>query len=508
MPGDGGGAELLRATGVCKFFPGVKALDGVDFTLRAGEIHALLGENGAGKSTLVKVITGVQSRDAGAVTLGGLPLDPAGPADAQRAGIACVYQEVNLLPNLSVADNLFMGRGPVRFGLVRRAETNRRARALLKPYALDIDVAATLSSYSIAVQQLVAIARAVDLSARVLILDEPTASLDADEVAVLFRVMRDLRARGIGIVFVTHFLDQVYAVSDRMTVLRNGKLVGSRATAELPRIDLVTMMLGKELVWDVTHRHESHAAPGVPKLSVRGLGRRRYVAPLDLDIGRGEVVGVAGLLGSGRTETATLLFGTKRADGGTLAVDGKPVRIRNPHDAIRHGFGFCPEDRKMDGIAGALSVRENIILALQSRRGWRRRLPRHAQDALASRFIRMLDIRTPDAEKPIQLLSGGNQQKAILARWLAIDPQLLILDEPTRGIDVGAHAEIVRLIERLCGEGMSLYVISSELDEIVAYSDRVMVMRDRRQAGVLEGADVSVGAIMAAIAHVAQDEAA
>jgi simple sugar transport system ATP-binding protein len=268
------------------------------------------------------------------------------------------------------------------------------------------------------------------------------------------------------------------------------------------------MMLGKELVWDVTHRHESHAAPGVPKLSVRGLGRRRYVAPLDLDIGRGEVVGVAGLLGSGRTETATLLFGTKRADGGTLAVDGKPVRIRNPHDAIRHGFGFCPEDRKVDGIAGALSVRENIILALQSRRGWRRRLPRHAQDALASRFIRMLDIRTPDAEKPIQLLSGGNQQKAILARWLAIDPQLLILDEPTRGIDVGAHAEIVRLIERLCGEGMSLYVISSELDEIVAYSDRVMVMRDRRQAGVLEGADVSVGAIMAAIAHVAQDEAA
>ncbi|CAO3459310.1 Galactofuranose ABC transporter, ATP-binding protein [Azospirillum argentinense] len=495
---------LLAIRGLSKAFLGVQALDGVDFTVRHGEIHALLGENGAGKSTLIKTLTGVYQRDAGTVMLEGRAIAPRGVEEAQRLHIGTVYQEVNLLPNLSVAENLFLGRQPMRFGLVDRGAMRRRARAVLIPYGLSLDVTAPLGRFSVATQQIVAIARAVDMSAKVLILDEPTASLDAQEVAVLFKVLRTLRSRGIGIVFVTHFLDQVYALCDRITVLRNGRLVGERRTAELPRLDLVAMMLGRELE-AAAHRiappddeGEEDARP--PLVCFRGYGKARSVEPFDLAIRPGEVVGLAGLLGSGRTETARLVFGMDRADQGEVAVDGQAVRLRGPRDAIRLGFGFCPEDRKKEGIVGALSVRENIILALQARQGWLRPIPRRRQEEIADRFIRLLDIRTPHAEQPIQLLSGGNQQKALLARWLATEPRLLILDEPTRGIDVGAHAEIIRLIERLCADGMALLVVSSELEEIVAYSRRVVVLRDRRHVAELRGGEVAVDRIVAAIA--------
>ncbi len=493
---------LLAIRGLSKAFLGVQALDGVDFTLRHGEVHALLGENGAGKSTLIKTLTGVYQRDGGTIALCGEEIAPRSVEDAQRLNIGTVYQEVNLLPNLSVAENLFLGRQPMRFGLVDRAAMRRRARVILDGYGLSIDVAAPLQRFSVATQQIVAIARAVDMSAKVLILDEPTASLDAQEVAVLFDVMRGLKARGIGIVFVTHFLDQVYAVCDRITVLRNGRLVGERRAADLPRLDLVAMMLGRELE-AASHRlaqPEEIDDSRPPLVRFQGFGKTRSVAPFDLDIRPGEVVGLAGLLGSGRTETARLAFGVDRADSGSVTVDGEKTQLRGPREAVRLGFGYCPEDRKKEGIVGALSVRENIILALQARQGWLKPIPRRRQQEIADRFIRLLDIRTPDAERPIQLLSGGNQQKALLARWLATDPRFLILDEPTRGIDVGAHAEIIRLIERLCADGMALLVVSSELEEIVAYSRRVIVLRDRRHVDVLRGEDVSVERIVASIA--------
>ena len=492
---------LLDVRGLSKSFAGVRALDAVDFSLRAGEIHALLGENGAGKSTLIKTITGALSRDAGTVNLAGVEIAPRSAEAALKVGIATVYQEVNLLPNLSVAQNLFLGRQPTRFGLVREREMRRRASALLDGFGLHIDVAAPLGDYAVAVQHITAIARAVDMSARVLILDEPTASLDKHEVEILFSVMRQLATRGIGILFVTHFLEQVYAVCDRITVLRNGRLVGERRTAELPRIELIHMMLGRELGEATTARAPSSASPVRPPYATfSAFGKSGYLSPFDLALRSGEVVGLAGLLGSGRTETARLVFGAERADGGTVEVEGKAARLRSPRDAVRHGFGYCPEERKTEGIVAELTVRENIVLALQARRGLLRPLSRREQDDIARRFITLLDIRPADPERPIGLLSGGNQQKALLARWLATQPRLLILDEPTRGIDVGAHAEIIRLIRQLCADGLALLVVSSELEEIVAYADEVIVLRDRAHVETLQGEAINVSAIVAAIA--------
>ena len=492
---------LLEVRGISKSFGALQALQGVDFTLRAGEIHALLGENGAGKSTLIKVVTGVFARDAGVVRLGGVDVAPRSAKAALDVGIATVYQEVNLLPNLSVAQNLFLGRQPTRFGVVLEREMRRRAEALLAEFGLDIDVAAPLGQYSVAIQHVTAIARAVDLSARVLILDEPTASLDRHEVDILFKVMRQLAKRGIGIVFVSHFLDQVYEISDRITVLRNGRLIGERETASLPRLELIRMMLGRELAETTSERAaaRSHEVREVCA-SFEGYGKTGYLAPFNLELRRGEVVGLAGLLGSGRTETARLVFGAERADTGQARVEGELVRLHSPRDAARLGFGYCPEDRKTEGVVADLTVRENIVLALQARRGLHRPLSRGEQDEIAMRFIRLLDIRPPEPERPIGLLSGGNQQKALLARWLATSPSLLVLDEPTRGIDVGAHAEIIRLIRELCSDGLALLVISSELDEIITYSDRVIVLRDRAHVDELHGDAIEVSNILAAIA--------
>jgi galactofuranose transport system ATP-binding protein len=492
---------LLEVAGLTKSFLRQRVLNGVNLTLHSGEIHALLGENGAGKSTLIKAVTGVVQRDAGTVMLDGVEIMPRDAEEAVKLGIATVYQEVNLLPNLTVAENLFLGRQPTRFGLVRDREMRRNAAILLRGFGLAIDVGAPLGDYSVAVQHLVAIARAVDMSARVLILDEPTASLDAHEVDILFGIMRQLTARGIGILFVTHFLDQVYAISDRITVLRNGQLVGQRETAALPRLDLVHMMLGRELsevTADREHRPIDQSKP--PYALFRHFGKRRYLAPFDLALRDGQVVALAGLLGSGRTETARMVFGVERADTGTVQVAGEKVRVGSPRDAVGLGFGYCPEERKTEGIIAELSVRENIVLALQARRGWMKPLSRREQDEIAQHFIKLLDIRPADPERSIGLLSGGNQQKALLARWLATKPRLLILDEPTRGIDVGAHAEIIRLIRQLCADGLALLVISSEIEEVVTYADEVIVLRDRAHVMTLRGDAITVPAVLSTIA--------
>ena len=491
---------VLQLKGIHKIFPSVHALKGVDFNLYAGEIHALLGENGAGKSTLIKVMTGVYQRDGGEILLEGKPIFPSNTGDAQDLGISTVYQEVNLLPNLTVAQNIYLGREPRRFGLINWNKVNRDAQELLKGYDLDIDVTLPLSRYSIAVQQLIAIARGVDMSAKVLILDEPTASLDADEVQSLFRIMRELKARGIGIAFVTHFLDQVYAVCDRITVLRSAQLVGEFETATLSRSELIGHMLGKELAALGEHKPQTNTDCGDALLDVTGISRTATLSPTDIQVCKGEVVGLAGLLGSGRTELCRLIFGVDKKHGGTVMFNGKAVNFSSPRDAIDAGIGLCPEDRKHDGILGQLSIRENMILARQIKQGWWKFISRKEQEAIANQYVKELSIATSDIEKPIEQLSGGNQQKVILARWLAANPSLLILDEPTRGIDIGAHAEIIRLIRKLCDQGLALVVASSELEELVAFSSKVIVLRDRNKVAELEGSDINPQRIMQAIA--------
>jgi simple sugar transport system ATP-binding protein len=495
---------------ISKSFPGVRALKDVDFRLQPGEIHALLGENGAGKSTLIKVLTGVYRRDGGGILLGGRPVAPRSPLEAQTLGISTVYQEVNLIPHLSVAENIFLGRQPMRLGRIDWRRMNAQAEQVLRGLDLRLDVTSPLSSHSIAIQQMVAIARALGsaklelCATRVLILDEPTSSLDAHETAWLFEVMRGLRGRGLGIVFITHFLEQVYAISDRLTILRNGRCVGQFETARLPRLELVARMIGKDVqaVAQMTGYRSAAAAStrARPLLRARKLGRRGSLSPVDLRIGRGEVVGLAGLLGSGRTELARLLFGIDRADSGVVEIEGRTARLTSPRQAIARGLGFCPEDRKTEGLLPALSVRENIILALQAGRGWWRALSRRAQQSLADHYIQALGIATPDAEKPVSQLSGGNQQKVILARWLASRPRLLILDEPTRGIDVGAKAEIEKLVADLSREGIAILFISSELEEVVRNCHRVAVLRDRAKVGELADEAVQLGSIMQMIA--------
>lgn len=492
---------LLEARGLCKRFPGVIALDGVDLALFPGEVHALLGENGAGKSTLIKVITGAHRRDEGVVEFEGRLIDPKTPAQAQKLGIGTVYQEVNLLPNLSVAQNVFLGREPKRLGLIDSGEMRRRTATLLQRFDLDIDPGRTLDSYPVAVRQLVAIARAVDMSARVLVLDEPTASLDSREVDRLFAIVRQLKAEGVAIVFITHFIDQVYAISDRITVLRNGRRVATSPASELPRTQLIEHMLGRELqALEAAAPTLREAAAVEPVLQLKDVGARGSVRDLSFSVAAGEAVGLSGLLGSGRTETCRTIFGLDPHDEGEVRFRGRPVRPRDPRSAIALGIGLAPEERREQGIIGPLSVRENIILALQARRGWWRRIGSKRETALAAKAVDDLKIRTASLETPIQNLSGGNQQKVILARWLATAPDLLILDEPTRGIDIGAHAEILKLIRKLCDDGMSLLVASSELEELVAFSHKVVVLRDRAQVAVLEGADVREQSIMQAIA--------
>jgi galactofuranose transport system ATP-binding protein len=504
---------VLRMTGITKQFPAVRALSGVDFRLFPGEVHALLGENGAGKSTLIKVLTGVYELDEGAIELDGAPVRITSPHHAQQLGISTVYQEVNLCPNLTVAENIFLGRERTSGPVVRWRRTKREAATLVAAFGLDIDVSAHLGSYPLAIQQLVAIVRAVDLNqvdgaagTKVLILDEPTSSLDQDEVEVLFGVIRRLKSAGVAVLFVSHFLDQIYRICDRMTVLRNGRMVGEHMVADLDRVGLVRLMLGRELQQLEELREHDRTATGERVLHAAGLGRRGSIAPFDLDISAGEVVGLAGLLGSGRTELARLVFGADQADSGELTVGGKPVpRRAGPQATIARGIAFCPENRRAEGLIPDLTVRENIILAMQATRGWARPIPRETVDRLVAKYIAALDIRPADPEAVAGSLSGGNQQKVLLARWILTSPKLLVLDEPTRGIDVGAKAEIQKLVVSLAGDGVSVLYISAELDEVLRLSDSIGVLRDRTLvARLANGPDLTADQIMQTIARGAQ----
>lgn len=465
---------VLKMSNISKTFPGVKALSNVDFTLREGEIHALMGENGAGKSTLIKVLTGVHDFQTGEIYMvknaGGKPelIVNHSPQEAQQNGISTVYQEVNLCPNLTVAENLFIGREPRRFGMIDWRTMNRKSAEVLKN--LDIHVAPTqsLDECSLAIQQMIAIARAVDMKCRVLILDEPTSSLDDDEVQKLFVLMRKLRAEGVGIIFVTHFLEQVYEVCDRITVLRNGELVGEYEVESLPRVKLVSKMMGKDFddLADIKgeYKHEKHLEP---LIEAKGLGHAGTIRPFDLTINKGEVIGLTGLLGSGRSELVRTIYGADKADSGVLKVKGKDTKISSPLDAMKAGMAYLPEDRKKEGIIADLSVRENIILALQAKRGMFKLLSRKQMEEFADKYIDLLQIKTASRETPIKSLSGGNQQKVIIARWLLTNPDYLILDEPTRGIDIGTKTEIQKLVLQLADEGKAVTFISSEIEEML-----------------------------------------
>lgn len=496
---------VLEMRDISKNFTGVRALSHVDFTLRKGEIHALMGENGAGKSTLIKVLTGVHEFESGAIRMDGKTGDIINhsPQEAQENGISTVYQEVNLCPNLTVAENLFIGREPRTLGMINWKEMNERSGKLLE--SLNIHVAPTqmLDECSVAIQQMIAIARAVDMKCQVLILDEPTSSLDDDEVEKLFVLMRRLRDQGVGIIFVTHFLEQVYAVCDRITVLRNGELVGEYETKDLPRVMLVAKMMGKDFddLADIKSAHEgSRTTEGAPVIEARGLGHRGTIRPFNITIKKGEVIGLTGLLGSGRSELVRAIYGADKADTGTLKVNGKEVKINSPLEAMKLGMAYLPEDRKAEGIIADLSVRENIIIALQAKRGMFHPLSRKEMEEAADKYIDMLQIKTASRETPIKSLSGGNQQKVILGRWLLTEPEYLILDEPTRGIDIGTKTEIQKIVLDLADQGMAVTFISSEVEEMLRTCSRMAVLRDGEKVGELEEDELSQTNIMKAIA--------
>jgi simple sugar transport system ATP-binding protein len=497
--------NLLIMEGISKAFPGVKALDDVSFNLRRGEIHCLVGENGAGKSTLMKVLTGVDKPDSGKIVLDGKEIHARSPQHAQTLGISTVYQEINLCPNLTVSENILIGREPHKLGRIDWVKMNAVAgETLRRLLSVDIDVAKPLGSYTVAIQQMVAIARALFISsAKILILDEPTSSLDVHETEQLFKVMKKLKEEGVGIVFITHFIDQIYQISDRITVLRNGKLVGTYETASITRVGLISKMIGRSLAeFDEMTKIKLESSKHIKKeavLQARDYGLSGAIKPFDMDLHAGEVIGLAGLLGSGRTETASILFGVEKPDSGTLAIKGELVGEVSPLNSIKSGLALCPEDRKAAGIVDDLTVRENIILAIQASKGWFKYLNLQEQYRIADQYIKLLNIATPSADQAVKNLSGGNQQKVILARWLATDPQVLILDEPTRGIDVGTKAEIQKLVLTLAEDGKACIFISSELEEVLRTSHRVVVLRDRQKVAEFSG-EVDESTIIHAIA--------
>lgn len=498
--------SILKIDRLVKAFPGVVALKDVSLELEQGLVYGLVGENGAGKSTLIKVLTGVEEFETGEIMIEGCEhtIINRSPQEAQQKGISTVYQEINLCPNLTVAENLFIGREPRKGGLIDWKTMNRKASELLGSLDINADVTKTIDNYSIAIQQMIAIARAVDMSAKVLILDEPTSSLDDGEVEKLFELMRKLRAEGVGIIFVTHFLEQVYAVCDKITVLRNGQLVGRYTTAELPRVQLVAKMMGKDFddLAAIKGEKDKGAAHSDEDIVIKaaGLGRKGYIKPFDLVIHKGEVIGFTGLLGSGRSESVRVLYGAERSDEGNLFIKGKKVVAKHPLTSMNEGMAYLPEDRKNEGIIADLSVRENLIMALQAKRGMFRLLSRKQQEEYTDKYIEMLQIKTASRETPIKSLSGGNQQKVIIGRWLLTNPDFLILDEPTRGIDVGTKTEIQKLVVKLAEEGMAVVFISSEIEEMLRTCDRMVVMRDGGKVGELDGGEMNQSTIMSTIA--------
>ncbi|WP_225032575.1 sugar ABC transporter ATP-binding protein [Paraburkholderia sp. XV] len=486
-------------------FGGVPALRGANLSVAAGEVHALIGQNGAGKSTMIKILTGAYRRSGGSVRFEGREIDFRTPKEAREAGISTIYQEINLVPFRSVAENIFLGREPRRFGLIDWREIQRRAFALLESFGLQIDVKKPAGSYSTAIQQMVALARAVSSDAKMVIMDESTSSLDEREVELLFTVVRKLRDDGRAVIFVSHRLDELYALCDRVTVMRDGQTVAQSAMKDIDKRQLVTTMLGRTLAAvvqdDSAAREANLARRGDKAISARNLSAHPKVSDVSLDVHAGEAVGLAGLLGSGRTETMRLLFGADPVGRGTLSINGKDVALKSPQDAIARGLAYLTEDRKAEGIVPDLSVRDNLTLVCL------RTLSKHGivdvkqQQAIVDRFIASLGIKLRSPDQPIRELSGGNQQKVLLARWLAAQPSLLLLDEPTRGIDVGAKADVAKIVRELRDEGMAVLLSASELEELTAVADRAVVIRDGRTVAELDGAQMSESAIMDAIAY-------
>jgi ribose transport system ATP-binding protein len=499
---------VLQVSDVDKRFPGVHALRGVSLTLAAGRVHALVGENGAGKSTLIKVMTGVYRPEAGTIALGGEPISFGGPIEAQRAGISTIYQEINLIPLMSVARNLFLGREPRRFGLVDVRTMNRDAVAVLREYGLDMDttaVARPLHTLGLGAQQMVAIARAIGVDARVVVMDEPTSSLERREVTTLFEVIGRLRGKGIAVLYVSHRLDELYSICDDVTVMRDGAVVHTGALSDVDRLGLVSLMLGRDAAAvrndGVTAFSAGHGdAADRPVLRAQGIEVRHRVHDVSLAIRAGEVVGLGGLLGSGRSETAKAIAGGLRRDGGTVEVSGRRLRRDTVAAAVRAGVVLLPEDRKAEGIIPSLSVRQNIVLAALPRLSRAGLLSGRRQDEVVAYFMDRLRIKAASPDQKVAELSGGNQQKVLLARWLCLRPKVLLLDEPTRGIDVGAKAEVQRLIDELAGDGLGVLLISSELEELIEGSDRVVVLREGRAVAELSGDEVTEQHLMHALA--------
>jgi galactofuranose transport system ATP-binding protein len=499
-------SPILEVRRVTKRFPGVLALDDVSFELRPGEVHALVGENGAGKSTLIKVITGVYKPDDGQVHFKGEEVSYSDPRESQAVGISTIYQEINLIPLLSVAQNIFLGREPLnRLGIIDVESMNREAAEILERYGIRADVTAPLRSLGLGAQQMVAIARAISVDTRAVIMDEPTSSLEAREVETLFGVIRQLREEGVGVIYVSHRLDELYEICDSVTILRDGRVVHAGELAELSRLQLIAYMLGRELAEveeeGATGFGEEHEAAREPVLEVQGLTQRPRLREITFDVRPGEVVGLAGLLGAGRTETAKAIFGAEPLDSGSVRVGGEDLRTGSPGAAIKAGIAFLPEDRKSEGIIPDLSVKENIVAAALPRLTHAGLVSEKEQDELVDRFIQSLGIKASSPDQPVRELSGGNQQKVLLARWLCMNPKVLILDEPTRGIDVGAKAEIQKLVDDLAVEGLGVILISSELEEITEGSDRVVALRDGAVVGVLSGEEITEGKLMGVLAH-------
>ncbi len=500
---------ILDMRDIHKRFQGVQALASASLQVLPGEIHAVVGQNGAGKSTLIKVLTGAYRRDEGSIVFAGKPIDFSSPQTAQHGGISTIYQEINLVPFRSVAENIFLGREHRRYGLLDWRRMNSEAAELLRRFAVEIDVRRRLMEFSTAIQQMVAIARAVSFKAQLVIMDEPTSSLDEREVEVLFEVMRQLRRERVAVIFITHRLDELYQVCDRVTIMRDGRTIATHPMGDIDRLGLVAAMLGREL--NAVRGHSTGftstaAATGGEVLSAEGLQIGRKVRNAQVEVKAGQIVGLAGLLGSGRTEVARAIFGADPPNSGSIRIMGREASPKQPAEAIALGVGYCSEDRKADGIVPDMSVRENMTLGILPRLAQMGVVDEAKQRAIVEKFMARLAIKAAGPEQKIRELSGGNQQKVLLARWLCTDPKLLILDEPTRGIDVGAKAEIQALIRELADQGLGVLMISSELEEIVEGADRVFVLSDGRTVADLPHAQATVPAIMAAMAH--QDPAA
>lgn len=500
------GSPLLDMQAISKAFGGVPALREASLDVMPAEVMALVGQNGAGKSTMIKILNGAYEKDSGSIFFDGNPWHARSPQQAQRLGVSTIFQEINLVPFRSVAENIFLGREPRRFaGLLDWRAMNGGAAKLLQRFDINIDVTEPLGRYSTAIQQMVAIARALSFDAKLVIMDEPTSSLAEVEVEVLLRTVRQLKAEGVSVLYVSHKLDELYEICDRVTVMRDGRTVAVAAMKDMSKLQLVASMLGRELAEvkasGATAFSEGETSIGADVLKVGNLASRPRLHDVSLTVRKGEIVGLAGLLGSGRTETARAVFAADRATGGSMEFEGAKRHFRSPRDAIAAGMAFCSEDRKVEGIVPHLSVADNLTLAIGPALARGGIIDEQRQRAIVTRFIKELGIKCSGPDQPIRELSGGNQQKVLLARWMCMNPKLLILDEPTRGIDVGAKAEIQTLIRKLASEGLGVLMISSELEEIIEGADRVFVLRDGRSVAQMDRGDASESSVMHAMAH-------